>query len=57
VAGQPLSTYKLQPGKWYLTSTESSIGRFWAINDAGETKEVGHSESIGVQMLFSMTLL
>ncbi|ABY63262.1 virion structural protein [Pseudomonas phage 201phi2-1] len=53
----PISGWSLQPGKWYLTSTESSTGKFWAINDAGDTKEVGHSESLSVQMLYSFELL
>lgn len=54
---QPLSATTLQTGRWYLTSTESSTGKFWAINDAGLTKEVGHSESLAVYMMFSMTPL
>jgi len=55
----PISSIRLDEGKWYLTSTESTTepGKLYAINSKNELKGITIDEEVCIQLLFEGELL
>lgn len=52
-----ISTMVLHDNTWFLTSTESSAGKMWAINSNNDIKEVAVIDPVSVYMLIDLEFI